>query len=399
LTNENIKGYSKSINNLIKVFNKNDLSSNILAIYLEGILLGPILAKYSFEKKINIYNDKIKIITTNDKLTKSFNLLFESLNITKKNKITEKGLYFVNKAPAYGVTVSYLETLNNIEKLLTTCPDFIWNRKKDNTEIHVNRSLNVWGSGGAHKNYFKNIDRIVVNIFNKPLDKQPKGIIDIGCGDGSFLKHLYNLISNNTLRGKHLNKKPLHIVGTDINEKAIIATKITLKNINHTVLNGDISNPDELNKNLYKKYNFKLSHLLNCRTFLDHNRIYKKPSKYSLKHNLHSNGCFTYKGKLINSKDIIANFIEHLYKWKPYIKKYGLIIIELHTIDSEITRLNSGKTLACSYDATHGYTDQYLIEYDIYKRCFNEIGLKTTNRNEYLFPKKNPTVSINYIIE
>ena len=60
--------------------------------------------------------------------------------------------------------------------------------------------------------------------------------------------------------------------------------------------------------------------------------------------------------------------------------------------------MNSGKTLACSYDATHGYTDQYLIEYNIYKKCFNELNLNITNDNEYLYPKNNPTVSINYII-
>ena len=399
LSNQDIKDYSKLIINLIKIFNKNDLDSKILTIYLEGILLGPIFAKYSFEKRINIYKDKIKITNTDKNLEKSINLLFESLDIIKNNKITDKGLYFINKASAYGVTVSYLNTLDNIEQLLTTSPSYIWNRREDNTEIHVDRSLNVWGSGGAHKNYFKKIDKTITSIFNKPLDNQPQGIIDIGCGDGTFLKHLYELISNNTLRGKHLNKNPLYIVGTDINEKARIATTITLKNIDHIVLYGDISNPDELNKNLYTKYNFQLSNLLNCRTFLDHNRIYKKPSKYFLQHNINSNGSFTYKGRLINSKDLIANFIEHLYKWKPYIKKYGLIIIELHTIDSEITRLNSGKTLACSYDATHGYTDQYLIEYNNYKECFNEIGLKNTSKNEYLFPKKNPTVSINYFIE
>ena len=399
LTNEDIQDYSKSIQILIKILNNNQLNSNKFNTYLEGVLLGPILAKYSFEKKINIHNNKIKIITSNDKLTKSIDLLFELSNLTKDNKITEKGLYFINKASAYGVTVSYLNTLNNIDQLLTSCPNYIWNRRNDNTEIHVDRALNVWGSGGAHKNYFKKINTIITNIFNKPLDKQPKGIIDIGCGDGTFLKHLYDLILNNTLRGKNIDKNPLYIIGTDINKKARIATKFTLKDINHTVLNGDISNPDELNKNLLKKYNLKLNDLVNCRTFLDHNRIYKKPSKYFLKHNIHSNGSFAYRGKLINSKDLIANFIEHLYKWKPYINKYGLIIIELHTISSEITKLSSGKTLACSYDATHGYTDQYLIEYNIYKNCFNEVGFKITTENEYLYPKKNPTVSINYIIQ
>ena len=50
------------------------------------------------------------------------------------------------------------------------------------------------------------IDNIILNIFNKPLDKQPDGIIDIGCGDGTFLKHIYKIITNNTIRGEKLNK-------------------------------------------------------------------------------------------------------------------------------------------------------------------------------------------------
>ena len=196
LSNQDIKDYSKLIINLIKILNKNNLDSEILTIYLEGILLGPIFAKYSFEKRINIYKDKIKITNTDKNLEKSINLLFESLDIIKNNKITNKGLYFINKASAYGVTVSYLNTLDNIEQLLTTSPSYIWNRREDNTEIHVDRSLNVWGSGGAHKNYFKKIDKIITSIFNKPLDNQPQGIIDIGCGDGTFLKHLSELISD-----------------------------------------------------------------------------------------------------------------------------------------------------------------------------------------------------------
>ena len=51
--------------------------------------------------------------------------------------------------------------------------------------------MNVWGSGGAHKLYFKKIDEIIIEIFNYPIEQQPKGIADMGCGDGMFLTHLY----------------------------------------------------------------------------------------------------------------------------------------------------------------------------------------------------------------
>jgi len=33
--------------------------------------------------------------------------------------------------------------------------NLIYNRKLKGQESHVNRTLNVWGSGGAHKTYFK----------------------------------------------------------------------------------------------------------------------------------------------------------------------------------------------------------------------------------------------------
>ena len=40
--------------------------------------------------------------------------------------------------------------------------------------------MNVWGSGGAHKTYFKKIDAIIKKIFNQDINLQPKGVIDVG---------------------------------------------------------------------------------------------------------------------------------------------------------------------------------------------------------------------------
>ena len=44
--------------------------------------------------------------------------------------------------------------------------------------------MNVWGSGGAHSTYFKIVDQIIIELFNRPIDEQPKGILDMGCGNG-----------------------------------------------------------------------------------------------------------------------------------------------------------------------------------------------------------------------
>ena len=77
--------------------------------------------------------------------------------------------------------------------------------------------MNVWGSGGSHTQYFKKIDNVIIDLFNKVLHTQPAGIIDIGCGDGAFLRHAYNVITPKPLRGNHITEYPLKIVGVDIN--------------------------------------------------------------------------------------------------------------------------------------------------------------------------------------
>ena len=141
--------------------------------------------------------------------------------------------------------------------MLTTNPNYIWERTKNNHEIHVNRSMNVWGSGGAHKYYFNKIDNIIIDIFNNPIDEQPMGIVDIGCGDGTFLKHCYELIISQTKRRNFLNSHPLIVIGADINKAARTSSRNTLnkKNINNIIVKGNISEPGELNKLLMNEYN------------------------------------------------------------------------------------------------------------------------------------------------
>lgn len=398
LSNIDIDNYYKTVEKSIELLKRTDNKN----LFFNGILIGPLLSNLGFYKKLTIDpNGRINFIDLHENMENCIIKLFNHFQITssKNNKITEKGKFFLDRMSAYGVTSSYLPMLNRANDLLIGDCEFIWDRDHNNHELHINRSMNVWGSGGAHKTYFKKIDNLFKETFNQKIIDQPIGIIDIGCGDGTFLEHAYHVIINKTARKKYLDTHPLIMVGTDINKAARIISRKRLNksNINNVIINGNIGNPLEINNLLKKEFNYNLIDFLNTRTFLDHNRIFEVPKKISHK-NINTSGSFCYKGKIISKEQLINNLIEHFKKWSPFIKKHGLILLELHTIDPELAKKFLNDTLAPAYDTTHGYSDQYLIEHSVFLNCLKKSNITIENQNCILFPNnERPTVSINYL--
>ena len=92
------------------------------------------------------------------------------------------------------------------------------------------------------------------------------------------------------------------------------------------------------------------------------------------------------------------SLLEHLQKWKPYVERFGLLIIELHTINPKTTAANIGKTAATAYDARHGYSDQYILEVDVFNAVATEAGLIPDPTYFTTFPNSEmATVSINLL--
>ena len=375
--------------------------------HLEGVLLGPILVSLGMSEYFLEYiknNREINDETIGSKLPvlKSIMDFFITLGWLKYDNnnyhFTDEGLFFIKRSTAYGVTVSYLPTFNQIPELLFGNPNILWKRSPEGLETHVNRRMNVWGSGGAHSIYFRKIDEIISHIFNQPIDDQPIGIADMGCGDGTLLKHLYNVVKNQTERGKHLQIYPLKIIGADFNKAARLASTITLQEakIEHSILHGDISNPADYAENLKQEYGLDLKKMLNVRSFLDHNRIYSPPKKPFHDTVCNSTGAFAFRGRWIPNKELKQNLIEHFSSWHDYVSKYGLLILELHTIAPEVTANNLGVTVATAYDGTHGFSDQYIIEVDVMLDAAEKAGLISDQKYQALFPSKElATISIN----
>ncbi|WP_431158062.1 class I SAM-dependent methyltransferase [Winogradskyella poriferorum] len=314
-------------------------------------------------------------------------------------QFTDKGLFFAKRASAYGVTVSYIPTFLKLDELIFGNPSILKTTSADETEKHVHREMNVWGSGGAHATYFKVIDKVIIDLFNRPIEEQPKGILDMGCGNGAFIEHIFNVIDQQTHRGTMLDEHPLLLVGADFNKAALKVTRANLikADIWAKVIWGDIGRPEILASDLKEDYNIELRDLLNVRTFLDHNRIWNAPQN---SHELlsTSTGAFASNGKRLYNNDVEASLLEHLSKWKPYVEKFGLLIIELHTINPIHTALNIGKTPATAYDATHGYSDQYILEVEVFRKMAMQAGLVPDDNHFAKFPDSElATVSINLL--
>lgn len=314
-------------------------------------------------------------------------------------QFTEEGLFFAKRATAYGVTVSYLPVFLHIDDLLFGKAGMLREDVSSADEIHVDRVMNVWGSGGAHTTYFKVLDDFIIDIFNRPLEKQPKGILDMGCGNGALLQHLYETIERRTLRGKHLEDYPLFLVGADYNQAALKITRanLTANDIWAKIIWGDIGNPDLLAADLKENYNIALGDLLNMRTFLDHNRVLEDPGVTNGLLST-STGAFAHRGQWISNNKVELSLKQHLEKWKPYVAENGLFVIELHTVDPKITAKNIGKTPATAYDATHGFSDQYIVEIAVFQKAAQAAGLQLDEQMFKKFPNTEyATVSINYL--
>jgi hypothetical protein len=134
------------------------------------------------------------------------------------------------------------------------------------------------------------------------------------------------------------------------------------------------------------------------RTFLDHNRPWEQPKQIDSQRKSDSSGAFACCGNRLPNALVEQNLKEHFEKWKPFITEFGLLLIELHTIAPEIAARNLGKTAVTAYDATHGFSDQYILEIEVFKKVIQEIGLSTVEKHFSKFPNNElATVSINYI--
>ncbi|GEM_PF-2476456 len=177
--------------------------------------------------------------------------------VEKKGEAGEDEAEARNLVSSYGVTASYLKGYQYLEDLLFGNPDPF----DVEHEGHIDRVMDVWGSSGSHRPYLRNgkgegIFALIKNEFDKPLEEQPAGIADIGCGDGKMIMKVVKFIIADTERGRYLKERPLVVVAADYNPASRARASATLEVFKNVpgiaveVLKGDVTRPDLYDKDI-----------------------------------------------------------------------------------------------------------------------------------------------------
>ena len=198
-------------------------------------------------------------------------------------QLTESGRFVVQRCGAFGVAVSYRPMLRQLDAVLFGNVTKVFTHNDKDHEAHVDRTMNVIGSGFMHGKFFDDMMSLHArHTFHElPLDQQPSIVADTGCGDGTLLLRLYEYVRDNTLRGKHLEKRPLLMVGVDFNGASLQATAETLgkAGVPFETMKGDIGDPETIHKGLCSRFGARdEDDVLHVRSFLDHDRPYLEPT-------------------------------------------------------------------------------------------------------------------------
>jgi phospholipid N-methyltransferase len=298
--------------------------------YLRGYYFFPIFF-YLYDKRyIDKFIKKNNKITLKDLKKKNNFFLEKILNylvrikiLIKKNKfysLSDTGLILNKRIGAMYILHSYSNILTDIKRNI----NYGVNKRK-----LCNRKENVIGSGLLHVRKFFEPALKKIDLSNK------KFVLDIGCGDGTFLK---NVIKRN---------KNIGILGCDLSKESVKQTKKKIKlKKNDLIFNLNGSNLSEI-KNILKKNKIHLG----------------KDSIISMWFLLHeiSN----------NSKDILVKYLSNV---KKNFSDTPLLIGEISKQTNELLQKHKDISLMPEFYLFHEISGQGLLSEKDFFSVFRQSG-------------------------
>nr|7UCL_A Chain A, Polyketide synthase-related protein [Cylindrospermopsis raciborskii]7UCL_B Chain B, Polyketide synthase-related protein [Cylindrospermopsis raciborskii] len=384
-----------------------NLDNPLMADFLDGLLVIPLLLALHKHNLLADSEDKPLLSSLSSTVQEELGKLFLHLGwadlTAGRLTITELGRFMGERALNTAIVASYTPMLSRIHDVLFGNCLSVFQRDASGHERHIDRTLNVIGSGFQHQKYFADLEESILSVFNQlPLEEQPKYITDMGCGDGTLLKRVWETIQFKSARGKALEQYPLRLIGVDYNEASLKATTRTLASLPHLVLQGDIGNPEQMVRSLEAHGIHDPENILHIRSFLDHDRLFIPPQKRNeLKERAHlpyQSVCVDDQGELIPPHVMVQSLVEHLERWSQVVNKHGLMILEVHCLEPRVVYQFLDKSENLHFDAHQGFSQQYLVEAEVFLMSAAQVGLFPKLELSKRYPKTFPftRITLNY---
>lgn len=359
-----------------------DIDDELMADFIDGLLVVPMLslpAKYDELDELLLAESTV----FSKPVLGEIQTCLQQLNWATSNgngiDLTGPGEFMIERSMNLGVAESYRAMLLSLDEILFGDATRIFGQDDNGDEMHVDRNLNVIASGFMHDRFFAEVEEIIVSIFDrKPFDSQPRYVADMGSGDGTFLRRIYETVRDKTERGKVLNEFPLTMIGIDLNQASLDETSKTLGTIDHITVTGDIGVPADVQTSL-EKLGVESSEVLHIRSFLDHDRPYIPPEdKDALVHRESASYLGAYvdrAGREVKPHEAVQSLVEHLDRWADLVNDHGFILLEVHCQDPLVVRQYIDQSESLYFDAIEGFSHQLLIEADVALMAAAEAGL------------------------
>ena len=246
----------------------------------------------------------------------------------------------------------------------------------------LDKRLNLWGSTKSHNKYFRTLIDMTIAHLKCSESALPVGFVDVGCGDGSLLRELKAALTG-------VFDKEFIFIGFDLDERSCsIAAEQEQDGI--LFLKGDVARPEDLNISLISKGLPSLDQFFHIRAFVDHN---SKPFFHEEYRRDEVNASSYYY--LHNNAPIPQGFVEnsfkaHFARWKPFVYRHGLGIIELHRTEA----CSLAQSPAIAYEIFHLLSEQYMLTYSVYAESWVNAGLTLLDIKAIPGHTSNPNVSI-----
>jgi hypothetical protein len=258
----------------------------------------------------------------------------------------------------------------------------------------LHRDLNVIASGAAHQGYFRAAAEFVRRAFDKrESSAQPAGIVDVGCGDGSWLRELFDVVVHGTDRGRQGRRHPIQLIGVDADPRALEVAKASLADLPIELLAGDVGDPAGIARSLEEATGRSAGEYLFVRAFVDHNRTIDDVGGEGPTDLGASETGMIYQdrqGRLLPESAVWQDWAEHLRRWRSVCHRHGMIVIEAHAVSSTELRRKRGLGHTLAFEFYHSLSGQSPIGWEAMQAIASTDGI-TSAPEARTFPRGSTT--------